>query len=436
MQRLPREDIHFFQGDLKSLHEDQYTQLKGSIERHGFFAPVFLWEGRVLDGHQRLHVLDKEGWEVEGGIPVVSIVAEDEHDAAEKLLLLSSTYGKIDSQGLYEFTEAHEIRMDDFDLADLPGLDLDAFKAEFYEETPEEPPDPEEPPEDPVSRLGDLWIMGEHRLLCGDSTSEEASGCLMGEDRAHLGLTSPPYAVGKEYEADISYGQHLALLGGIADRGLEVIVPGGFFFVNFDEIAAQSHAGPLTGSNRQCIYLTSLDYWQIFHTERRYDLYAQRIWYKPFNRLQQPFWTYHTSIPHHQEWEHVWTWRLPGGDGDAVHDWDISSRAVWDTRNEATDDKPLTRHVAAFPVCLPERAIKAHSDKGDLVWEPFSGSGTTLLVCEQLQRICRAVELFPPYVDVAVLRWQAYTGKEAILDGTGQTFAELTAERSEALVAA
>jgi len=144
LQRLPREDIHFFQGDLKSLHEDQYTQLKGSIERHGFFSPVFLWEGRVLDGHQRLHVLDKEGWEVEDGIPVVSIVAEDEKDAAEKLLLLSSTYGKIDSQGLYEFTEAHEIRMDDFDLADLPGLDLDAFKAEFYDVDAEFPGLPDE----------------------------------------------------------------------------------------------------------------------------------------------------------------------------------------------------------------------------------------------------------------------------------------------------
>ena len=134
------------------------------------------------------------------------------------------------------------------------------------------------------------------------------------------------------------------------------------------------------------------------------DLYAMRVWYKPFNRLQQPFWSYKTSIPHYQEWEHLWTWRLPGGDGDVCHDWDISSRAVWDTRKEATDDKPLTRHTAAFPVCLPERAIKAHSAVGAIVWEPFSGSGTTIVVCEQLSRQCRAVEIEPKYCAVTLER--------------------------------
>jgi DNA modification methylase len=223
-------------------------------------------------------------------------------------------------------------------------------------------------------------------------------------ERAQLGVTSPPYAVGKEYEAGVSFSDHLTLLRGFADRALDTLDPGGFLFVNFGEIAAQSHTKPLTGSGRQCIYPISKDYWQIFHEERRMDLYAMRIWYKPFNRLQQPFWSYHTSIPHHQEWEHIWTWRLPGGDDDQVYDWDISSRAVWDTRNEATDDKPLTRHVAAFPVGIPERAIRAHSAEGALVWEPFSGSGTTLVVCEQQGRLCRACELDRGYLAVTLER--------------------------------
>jgi hypothetical protein len=219
-------------------------------------------------------------------------------------------------------------------------------------------------------------------------------------------------------------------------------------FTNFGEIAPQSHAGPLTGSTRQCVYPISKDYWRIFHEERYCDLYAQRIWYKPFNRLQQPFWSYKTSIPHHQEWEHIWTWRTPGGDDDrltdgdiSVHDhqewehiwtwrtpggdgdrrtdWDISVHAVWDTRNEATYDKPLTRHVAAFPVCLPERAIKAHSLSGELVLEPFSGSGTTLIACEKLGRRCRAVEIVPQYVAVALERWATMTGKTPVRMAAG-----------------
>ena len=87
-----------------------------------------------------------------------------------------------------------------------------------------------------------------------------------------------------------------------------------------------------------------------------------------------------------------------------MYDWDISVHAVWDTRDEATDDKPLTRHVAAFPVCLPERAVKAHSKAGDVVWEPFSGSGTTIVVCERLGRKCRAIEIDPGYVAVCLQR--------------------------------
>jgi DNA modification methylase len=265
--------------------------------------------------------------------------------------------------------------------------------------------------------LGQIWEIGQHRIVCGDCTDAAVVEALMQGERAALGVTSPPYAVGKEYEVGISFDDHLALLRGAADAAIDAISPGGFFFVNFGEIAPQSHTKPLTGSSRQCLYPISKDYWQIFHVERNMDLYAMRMWYKPFNRLQQPFWTYHTSIPHHQEWEHLWTWRLPGGEGDACYDWDISSRAVWDTRTEATDDKPLTRHVAAFPVCLPERAIKAHSSSGATVWDPFLGSGTTMVVCEQLGRIGRGVEIEPKYVAVSLERL-AGMGLEPRLAGT------------------
>ena len=431
LQRRSIADLKAFQGSTKTLQRDQYDKLRNSIERHGFLAPVFVWDGWILDGHQRLHVCESEGWDIEGGVPVVEIEAKDARDAAEKLLLISSTYGKIDTQGLYEFTELHGLALPEWDIHDLPDFDHKAFLDEFYEEpvvAPSEDEVSDEPPE-PVSLLGDLWVCGDHRILCGDCTDRDNIEQLFWDGRAHLGVTSPPYAVGKEYEADTSFAQHVALLEGVADRSLEAIVEGGFFFVNFGEIAAQAHAGPLTGSDRQCLYPISKDYWRIFHEDRGFDLYCQRIWYKPFNRLQQPFWSYKTSIAHYQEWEHLWTFRLPGGEGDEPHDWDISVRAVWDTRNESTSDKPLTRHVAAFPVGIPERALKAHSNVGDVIWEPFSGSGTTMVVCESLGRKCRGTELNPAYVDVAVLRWQDYTNQQAVLEGDGRTFAEISAER-------
>ena len=143
LRRVPASSLTAFQGQMKELRREQYDQLKESILAKGFFAPVFIWDGKVLDGHQRLFVLQNEGWEVEGGIPVVDIQADNEKDAAEKLLLLSSTYGKVDNQGLYEFTQLHGIDLREFTLPDLPDFDVDVFKAGFYE-TPNFAPGTEE----------------------------------------------------------------------------------------------------------------------------------------------------------------------------------------------------------------------------------------------------------------------------------------------------
>ena len=298
------------------------------------------------------------------------------------------------------------------ELARLAAGGEDRLKELLAQAQANEPPDDPGPQVDRAEELqekwqverGQVWQIGRHRLICGDSTDGDTVDAVLDGAVVDLGLTSPPYAVGKEYEADVSFAEHLAMLRGFADQALRVIKPGGFLFTNFDEIAPQSHTRPLTESDRQCLYPISKDYWQIFHIEREMDLYAMRIWYKPFNRLKQPFWTYHTSIPHYQEWEHIWTWRLPGGDGDQVYDWDISRQAIWDTRKDATDDKPLTRHVAAFPVGIPERAIRAHSSEGATVWEPFGGSGTTIAACERLGRDCRAIELSPEYCAVTLER--------------------------------
>ena len=394
-------------------------------------------------GAGRSIVVDKGGYVI-GGNKTIDVAADlglpirvVETDG-EELVVVQRTDLDIDSaagRGLaIADNRASEASLDWdtemlLELSEGGNIDLtDFWKPEELEEMLGEWGD--EPATDPGAQIdradelrqkwgvesGQLWSLGEHRLICGDCTDADVVARLMDGEKAQLGITSPPYAVGKEYEAGVTFAEHLQLLRGFANRVLQAIEAGGFMFINFDEIAAQSHAAPMTGSKRHCIYPISKDYWKIFHEERGCDLYAQRVWYKPFNRLQQPFWSYKTSTPHPQEWEHIWTWRLPGGDGDKVQDWDISVRAVWDTRNESTDDKPLTRHVAAFPVGIPERAMKAHSSEYDLIYEPFSGSGTTLVVSERLGRKCRAVEIAPGYVGVALERWAQMTGKQPQLN--------------------
>jgi DNA modification methylase len=407
-------------GDLKPWAENPRFSTKAQAERivaslKQFGQPLTISIGpnnEVYDGHQRLSAwLTLHGPDFEVDARRASYALSDEQRRGLVLALSPlGAFGSFDWEKLSGWQPA-ELKAWGADNETLKGWKDDVSNLGKFIESEKTEADAEAQIDRADELLekwgvtpGSLWQIGEHRLLCGDCTSIENAALLFGDKRAQLGVTSPPYAVGKEYEVDVTFAEHLKLLESVADRALEIIEPGGFFFVNFGEIAAQSHAGPLTGSKRQCIYLISKDYWRIFHEERLMDLYAQRIWYKPFNRLQQPFWSYKTSIPHYQEWEHIWTWRLPGGDSDSVHNWDISVHAVWDTRNESTDDKPLTRHSAAFPVCLPERAIKAHSDKGDLIWEPFTGSGTTMLVCQNNERICFGTELDPAYCAVTLER--------------------------------
>lgn len=433
----------------------QVEKIKASLARFGQRKPITTWRGLVLTGHGVFEAARALGWAEIWAEPCPEEWSESEALAwlaadnelargadpdEDALAAIVVGLGEVDKE-LAALAAGTDERLREL-LATLeapagedPGAQVDKA-AELQAKW--------------GTATGQLWQLGEHRLICGDCTDKKAVAQLMSGEQAWLGVTSPPYAVGKGYEIGVSFSQHLVLLRGMADRALEAIEPGGFFFVNFGEIAPQSVTRKLTGSKRQCVYPISKDYWQIFHVERGFDLYAQRIWYKPFNRLQKPFWTYRTSIPHHQEWEHIWLWRCPGGDDDAENLqryaleedtggeweyiwtmrlpggeddqrflWAISSRAVWDTRRETTDDKPLTRHEAAFPVCLPERALLAHSAIGAIVYEPFLGSGTTLIACQKLGRRCRAAEIEPGYVAVALERWHVMTGRMPVLVGGG-----------------
>ena len=392
---------------------NQQSALAGSIDEVGYIRSVTVNQrtGHVVDGHARVTMLLRSGVEA---IPVEYVdLTEDEEAKALLLLDPISAMAETDKGKMLDLlnmvnSDDERIQQALSDIAAANKIDFGGGDEKDAE------PQVDRAEELRVKwgvELGQMWRMASrdgkrsHYLICGDCTDKDVVARVMGGERADLCVTSPPYAVGKEYEAETTIEQHYKLLRGFADRAIEIVKPGGFIFTNFGEIAPLSHAGPLTGSDRQCIYPISKDYWQIFHEECRCELYAQRIWYKPFNRLQQPFWSYKTSIPHHQEWEHIWTWRTPGGEGDECHDWDISVHAVWDTRNEATGDKPLTRHTAAFPVCLPERAIRAHSKTEATIYEPFSGSGTTIIAAENLSRQCRAVELSAGYCAVSLERY-------------------------------
>ena len=137
LERRPLADLTPFQGGFKDLDDARYAKLRASILAEGFMAPVFVWKDFILDGHQRTTVLEREGWDVEGDVPVVEIEADDEAGAARKLLKLTSAYGKPQPEGVFDFMTTHDLDLGDFADVDLPDFDFQRFDAEFFTELPE-----------------------------------------------------------------------------------------------------------------------------------------------------------------------------------------------------------------------------------------------------------------------------------------------------------
>lgn len=262
--------------------------------------------------------------------------------------------------------------------------------------------------------LGQCWRVGRHVVWCGDSLSAEVQTRLIGSEVVDVVVTSPPYAVDKGYEHGAGPGEHRHMLRRLAEWSQAVVRPGGFVVVNFADLWAQRTSAAWTGSERACCYPMAQEYWQVMHDEWGWDLYAQRVWVKAFARLRQPLWTYHTSLAHQQEWEHIWTWRLPGGVGEAVYDWGVSVHAVWDSGKELLErdgSSPWSHWSAGYPSYIPKQVLRAHSAPGAVVWEPFLGSGTTVLACEELDRKCLGSDRDPAAIALTLQRFYEATGE-------------------------
>lgn len=199
-----------FQGDLKEMSEANAGKLRASILKYGWVAPVFVWGGDyILDGHGSLLVLGellKEGYTI-GDLPVVDIEARTKKEAAEILLAINSKYQTITDEGLYRFMHEMELELDDLSIFELPDIDLKDFEAGFFTDETEAAEEEEIPevPIEPKTKRGDLYVLGRHRLLCGNSTSVDDVERLMDGHKANLVITSPPYFNQREYSFWESY---------------------------------------------------------------------------------------------------------------------------------------------------------------------------------------------------------------------------------------
>lgn len=284
-----------------------------------------------------------------------------------------------------------------------------------------------EAPQTPCSREGDVWLLGSHRLVCGDCTTLEAVERCFGGVKPSLMVTDPPYGV--EYDAD--WRNHAARTSpGMGNRAIGAGATGK---VENDNQADWREAWRL--------FPGPVGY--VWHAGTKAHVVAQSLIATGFNIRAQIIWVKNRFAigrgHYHHQHEPVFHVEHPTEEG-ATHETghyavrDGSSAGWKGDRKQSTvwfieAPKISTNHSTQKPVECMERPIRNNSSPGAGVYDPFCGSGTTLIACQRTGRICYAIEINPVYVDVAVKRWQEYTGKVAELESSREPFGKVAAKR-------
>lgn len=391
IEQIPTADLIPYARNTRTHSPEQVAQIAGSIREFGFTNPVLIdAENGIIAGHGRVMAASKLGL---AKVPCIRLahLTETQRRAyiiADNKLALNAGWDE-ELLGL----ELADLGALDFDLS-LIGFDDDELASLMAETTEGEtdPDDVPEPPADPVSVLGDVWVMGKHRLMCGDSTSIDAVHKLMEGGKADMVFTDPPYGV--EYQSNMrTKSAKFDVLKN--DDGFLDIAP---------------------------IIELFLSGWVFVWTSWK----VQNKWIELFSGFDYP--------------SNMVVWHKPGGGiGDLKRTFasDYEVALVWHRGAElcgkrigsvwtiSKDGAATYQHPTQKPVALGEEAINKTTRSRAKVLDLFGGSGSTLIACEKTGRISRMMELDPKYCDVIVTRWQAFAGKQAIHEASGKTFDEM-----------
>ena len=372
-------------------HSDaQVAKIAASIREFGFLNPVIVdGESGIIAGHGRVLAAQKLGLDT---LPVIE--AAHLTEAQKRAYVIADNRLALDAGWDNDMlkVELSDLQADGFNL-ELTGFSLDEIAAFLVDPTegltdPDAVPDV---PEVPVSVLGDVWQLGRHRIVCGDCTDPIAVDAVAAKE-AVLILTDPPYGIGYDYaEHDDSNNEANAAL-----------------------VSEAFALGP-----NVMVWTPGLP--NLARDIARFGKTRTLVWFKKFAAAGN-------GLGGASTWEPI-----------LVSGFTPAKRLKNDVLEIMTDRESVggvslrKLHTCPKPVALYAALLEAFTDLGQAIYEPFSGSGTTLIACEKTGRNCRAVEVTPAYVDVAVARWQEFTGQTATLEGDGRTFDELKAERHGAV---
>ena len=388
-------------------HSDaQIAQIAASIEQFGFNNPILVdTKAGIIAGHGRLLAAQKLGLEE---VPV--IVLDHLSEAQKRAYIIADNQLALNAGWDEDLLRAElaALQAEDFDVNLLGFEDEELARLLAAQEATEGLTDEDavpELPQTPVSVTGDLWILGDHRLLVGDATKQADVEKLMAGDFADLVFTDPPYNV--DYEG---YTEERLKIRGDRMSDAE--------FKQFLESAFQAFRA--IAKHGASLYVCHSSSWQReFQNALEsagFEVRCQIIWAK--NTFAWGFGRYkfqHEPIFYAHVAEQKDSWY-----GDK------SQSTLWDEKKPAAN----RIHPTAKPVELVERALLNSSKAGDIVADLFGGSGSTLIGCERRGRKARLMEIDPKYADCIVQRYQEYTGRKATLDG-GKTFEAIAQERRD-----
>lgn len=401
VEQWPIEKLVPYAKNSRTHSEEQVAQIAASIKEWGFTTAVLVDEsGSIIAGHGRVMAARKLGL---ASLPVM--VAAGWSEAQKRAYVIADNKLALNAGWDEEMLALELAELDGlgFDV-ELTGFSDEEIKALMPVEVTEGLTDPDDAPavqENPVTVPGDVWVMGKHRLLCGDSTSVDDLANLTQGSLVDMWLTDPPYNVAYEggtkekltikndSMGDDQFRQFLRDAYTAADT---VMKPGAVFYIWYADVETYNFTGAVKDAGWK---MSQILIW------KKSSLIMGR---KDYHFKHEP----------------------------CIYGWKEGAAHLWAADRKQTTilefDKPARNgeHPTMKPVALFEYQLLNNTKGGDIVLDSFGGSGTTLIAAEKNGRTALLMELDPRYCDVIVKRWQEFTGKQAIHADTGKPFAEVT----------
>lgn len=393
--------------------EEQIEQIKKSIEQFGMDDPIGIWKDEIVEGHGRLIACKQLGYTE---VPIIRL----DHLTDEERKAYTLAHNKLTMNSDFDLNILQE-ELGNFETIDMSdfGFDIDLDLEEEQEIVEDEVPDV---PEEPKAKLGDIYQLGNHRLMCGDSTNPDDVDKLMQDEVADLVFTDPPYGVSYKGTNNPN-GREWEIIKNDKLRGDELFL---FLLEAFKNIKRKLKVG-----GAYYIWYANSDSIQFETALEGAELRKKQIiiWQKGMVLGHSDYhWTYEPCIYGcHPEANCEWF-----GDRAQKTLWDFSKKELKDMKKDEMlallerlyNDKDVWEikrdnvmeyvHPTQKPVALSAKAMHNSSKQGDIVLDLFGGSGSTLIGCEQLERKARLMEFDPKYVDVIIERWENFTGEKAV----------------------